>query len=199
MAGVIGTGTMKSSFSSILPDIRSFASLSSNIRNLSRQIWVSVVVPAPDNQDIKGKALTSNITATQLRRRKVEALKLALSFAYAVKHYLRGEDGTKWEDFSGVLPPSFDHFDEIGFNVEHTTPRSYSAARNDVDNAEGGSGASTPELERPKPDATKRVRRKRSKQLSGALTPATPLLGSTHRTVEFYAYADEASLPLPLV
>jgi putative membrane protein len=57
------------------------------------------------------------------------------------------------------------------------------------------SGRSTPDG--PKPDATKRVRVKRSKQqLSGQ---ATPLLSGTHRSVEFHPYADEASLPLPLV
>ncbi|KAG6919993.1 hypothetical protein DXG01_013342 [Tephrocybe rancida] len=278
MAGVIGTGTMKKSFSSILPDIRiisrvigpiltvtifaslvayaqtqgyrmvqtnsivpllsvvarvftgiiprlrayidrnihstsydrywegrkSFASLSSNIRNLTRQIWVSVVLPSPDGQPptVKGKIPASEVTASQLRRRKVEALKLSLSFAFAVKHYLRGEDGTRWDDFDGVLPSSFDRFDEVGFNVEHTTtapPRSYSAINinNDSDSAERGSRGSSPE--RARPDATKRVRRKRSKQMSGSMTPVTPLLGSTHRTVEFHAYADEASLPLPLV
>jgi len=38
---------------------------------------------------------------------------------------------------------------------------------------------------------------KRSKpQLSGQ---TTPLLAGTHRTVEFHPFADEASLPLPLV
>ncbi|KAG6866089.1 hypothetical protein C0991_008841 [Blastosporella zonata] len=160
------------------------------------EIWVSVVLPAADNQATKPP--TSAVTPSQLRRRKIEALKLCLSFAFATKHYLRGEDGTKWEDFSGVLPSSFDNFDEDGFNVERTTPRSYSATRNDTDYA-GGSGASSPGLERVKPDATKRVRRKRSKQRSGTMTPATPLLGSGHRTVEFNAYADETSLPLPLV
>ncbi|KAF5386722.1 hypothetical protein D9615_001835 [Tricholomella constricta] len=177
---------------------KSFASLTSSIRNLSRQVWVSVALPPTDAQPahVKGKTPTSDITASQLKRRKIEALKLSLSFAYAVKHYLRGEDGIKWDDFYGVLPASFARYDETGFNIQHNSAsRSYSALRNDSVDVEAGSDRST--SDGPKPDATKRVRPKRSKQqLSGQ---ATPLLSSTHRTVEFHAYADEASLPLPLV
>lgn len=172
---------------------KSFSSLTSTIRSLSRQLWVNTALPPTDDQPAhaKGKTPVSDVTAPQLRRRKIEALRLCLSFVFAVKHYLRGEDGVNWEDFHGVLPPSFARYDETGYNTQHTTiTGSYSATRNS-----SLSGRTTPDGT--KPDATKRVRAKRSKQqLSG---PAAPLLGGTHRTVEFHPYADEASLPLPLV
>ncbi|KAG5354176.1 hypothetical protein C0989_003689 [Termitomyces sp. Mn162] len=179
-----------------------FATLTSNIRNLSRQLWISVVLPPTDAQPphIEGKTPTTNTTASQLRHRKIEAVKLALSFAFAAKHYVRGEDGTRCDDYVGVLPPSFARFDEVGFNLEHTsTPMAYPATGECSNVQECRSGSSTPDH---KPDATKRVRHKRSKQntfVSGSVTPATPLLGSAHRTIDFHAYADEASFPLPLM
>ncbi|KAG6883595.1 hypothetical protein C0993_005270 [Termitomyces sp. T159_Od127] len=180
---------------------KSFATLTSNIRNLTRQIWVSVVLPPTDVQPshIKGKTPTTDVTISQLRYRKVEAVKLALSFAFATKHYLRGEDGIKYDDYAGVLPPSFARYDEVGYNVEHTSTMSYSATRKDSNASENKSGTSAPNR---KLDATRRVRHKRSLQNtsgSGSLSSATPLLGSVHHTIEFHAYADKASLPLPLM
>lgn len=183
---------------------KAIAVLISNIRNLSRQIWVNVALPPTDAQPAyaKGKTPTSDVTLAQLRRRKIEALKLCLSFAFAAKHYLRGEDGVKYDDFHGVLPSSFAHFDEEGFNLHdqnNGSTRSYSATRHDTpidaDRSSRGSGTSTPS-DGHKPDATKRVRVKRSKQhLPGQTTPL--LTDPTHRTVELHY--EETSLPLPLV
>lgn len=147
----------------------------------------------------KGKTPTSELTSAQLRKRKIEALRLCLSFAFTTKHYLRGEDGLKWEDYQGVLPASFARFDEVGFNTQRTEATKVYAATQSNSLSHGGepnnSGRSSPD--NPRPDATKRVRPKRSKQqLSG---PTTPLLGGTYRSIEFHPYADEASLPLPLM
>ncbi|RDB24126.1 hypothetical protein Hypma_008782 [Hypsizygus marmoreus] len=175
---------------------KSFASLTSSIRSLTRQIWVNTALPPTDEQPVhtKGKTPTSDVTASQLRRRKTEAIKLALSFAFAVKHYLRGEDGIHWEDLQSVLPAWFARYDETGFHTRHTTATGTYAATCNNSATRESSGTTTPEV---KNDATKRVRAKRSKQqLSGQ---ATPLLAGTHRTVEFHPYADAASLPLPLV
>ena len=131
----------------------------------------------------------------------MEALRLCLSFAFAVKHYLRGEDGVNWEDYRGVLPTSFAHFDELGFNTHRTEgSKNYAATQSSSashgrDGESSLSGRTTPDG--PKSDATKRVRVKRSKQhISGSITP---LLGGTHRSVEFHPYIGEASLPFPLV
>ena len=62
------------------------------IRNVTRLIWINVSVPPADDAS-RGKFPNATLTPTQLRRRKVDAIKLSLCFAYAVKHYLRGEDG----------------------------------------------------------------------------------------------------------
>ncbi|KAG6891041.1 hypothetical protein C0992_010703 [Termitomyces sp. T32_za158] len=180
---------------------KSFATLTSNIRNLTRQIWVSVVLPPTDVQPshIKGKTPSTDVTTSQLRHGKIEAVKLGLSFAFAAKHYLREEDGIKYDDYDGVLPLSFARFDEVGYNVEHTSTMSYAATREDSNIPESRSGTCTPNR---KPDATRRVRHKRSvldTSGSGSGSPTTPLLGSVHHTIEFRAYADKASLPLPLM
>ncbi|KAH7930864.1 UPF0187-domain-containing protein [Leucogyrophana mollusca] len=175
-----------------------FSTLTSNVRNLSRMIWVHVALPPTDDQpaNVKGKTPTSELTSSQLRRQKIEALQYCVAFVYAVKHYLRGEDGIDYEDYTGVLPASFDSFDEMGYNTRHTSPVvSYSATRKH--------SLASPQVgttgERVSPDATKRVRPKRSKKSMrgpGASGSTTPLLATT---VEFHPYADHLSLPLPLI
>ncbi|KAF7295094.1 hypothetical protein MIND_01047700 [Mycena indigotica] len=174
-----------------------FGTLCSNVRNLSRLIWINVALPPTDEQPAfaKGKTPTSEVTAHQLYRRKKEALHLCLSFVYATKHYLRGEDGMHWDDYKGVLPTSFVRSDETGYNTQHTTPGGTYAATAMAGSLSALSGKSTDTLN--KGDATKRVRAKRSKH---DMTSAnTPLLAGTHRTVEFHPFADDASMPLPLV
>ncbi|THU99393.1 UPF0187-domain-containing protein [Dendrothele bispora CBS 962.96] len=167
---------------------KSFASMTSNIRNLSRLLWINVAPPPTDEQPAhaKGKTPTNDLSAHQLRRKKIYVLRLCLSFAFAVKHYLRGEDGIDWNDYQGVLPDGFARFDEIGFNKTYTAP-SYDAAK-------PSSGPSSVEA---RPDATKRIRVKRSK--NRLPDSSTPLLSDTHRTVEFHAFANETSIPLPLI
>ena len=137
------------------------------------------------------------ITSSQLRRRKIEAVQLCLSFSYAVKHYLRGEDGIAYEDYRGVLPASFNRFDEnVSGPRTDMTGSIYSTITSPSGNATpGGSGRSSPDpINVSKADATKRVRHKRSKKdLPGQ---HTPLLG--HRTIDFEPLTDD-SMPLPLV
>ncbi|KAI0350112.1 UPF0187-domain-containing protein [Trametes cingulata] len=84
---------------------KDFGTMVSHIRNLTRLIWVNVSTPPADDV-AKGKSPAANLSPSQLRRRKVDAIKLCLCFAYAVKHYLRGEDGLDWEDYAGILPAS---------------------------------------------------------------------------------------------
>lgn len=143
----------------------------------------------------------------QLRKHKADTLRLCLAFAFATKHYLRGEDGVNYKDYHGVLPSSFARFDEIGYNTLKKTPSGiYSATDNNATppSRDGSisqkSGRTSPDAKPDadvKPDATKRIRVKRSKpQISDH---STPLLQGTHRSVEFHPFADEASLPLPLM
>ncbi|ESK92995.1 hypothetical protein Moror_8898 [Moniliophthora roreri MCA 2997] len=172
-----------------------FSTMTSNIRNLSRLIWVNVAPPPTDQQAFssKGKIPTSQYTTSQIRRRKADTLHLCLAFAFAVKHYLRGEDGLNWGDYREVLPAGFARFDEVGHNTAKTqTSGNYQT----ITHSDAPSGAASLESSF-RSDATKRVRPKRSKnKISGA---TTPLLSDTHRTVEFHAFADQASLPLPLL
>lgn len=124
---------------------------------------------------------------------------LALSFAFAVKHYLRGEDGIHYHDYHDVLPPAFARYDETGYSTMKNSQYSYDAAATGSNGSRDVSvGRSSPESG--KPDATKRIRPKRSKQkLNEPPSSSTPLLAGKHRTVEFHSHVTEASLPLPLV
>ncbi|KAF8906052.1 Bestrophin, RFP-TM, chloride channel-domain-containing protein [Gymnopilus junonius] len=178
---------------------KAFAALTANTRNISRLIWINVTLPPTDEQPAfaKGKTPTTNVTAKQLKRRKTDALHLCLSFVFAAKHYLRGEDGVNYADYQGVFPASFARFDEVGYNTQQTTASEiYSATGNSREGSRSASGTVSPDP-RHRPDATKRVRPKRSKQ--HVTDHSTPLLHDFQRSVEFHPFADQASLPLPLV
>lgn len=136
---------------------------------------------------IKGK--TIDISPENLRRRKVDALHLALSFAYAVKHYLREEDGLHHSDYAGILPASIARYDETGYNTSmNASAYTYSATTNNSKRNSMDVNAQA---------ATKRVRNKRSKPVLSGST--TPLLGNTHSVVEFHPVPEHGSMPLPLM
>ncbi|KAG1891498.1 Bestrophin, RFP-TM, chloride channel-domain-containing protein [Suillus subluteus] len=144
-----------------------FSSITSNVRNLSRMIWIHVSLPPAEDHPAH----------------KIEALQFCVAFVFAVKHYLRNEDGPDYDDYTGVLPASFTRIHDLGYTTAQgrSSPKSYDAAS---------------------PDATKRIRRKRSKKtLVGhtAASTATPLLSNSHQTVEFHSYADRMTMPFPLV
>jgi ion channel-forming bestrophin family protein len=155
------------------------------IRNLARFFWISVALPPTTEQPlhIKGKTPTTDLTHPQLHRRKVDSLKLALSFAFAVKHYLRGEDGMDWEDYADIFPTSFyHHWDPIYASQRTSIPPSYAAMTSP------GNPSKAPVL-----DATKRVRPKRH---SPGIT--TPLLDSQHHHASGPP-PEPLTLPLPLM
>ncbi|KAI6028345.1 Bestrophin, RFP-TM, chloride channel-domain-containing protein [Pisolithus orientalis] len=175
-----------------------FSTLTSNVRNLSRMIWVHVSLPPTEEQPthIKGRTPISTLTTTEVKRRKMEVLQCCVAFVYAVKHYLRGEEGAEYDDLNAVLPQRFARYDGLGYNTTRggASPTSYAAtSENTIGESES--------IPRPSPDATKRIRRKRSKKfLDGrAAKSSTPLLGDSHQTIEFHPYADQMSIPLPLV
>lgn len=119
---------------------------------------------------------------------------LALSFAFAVKHYLREEDGLQWEDYNGVLPAFIYNYDGADSNDASMTASYSATADNNLGKKreDSRSGRDSPD------NATKRVRAKRSKpNVSG---PATPLMGSAYTAVDFqFSLATHGSMPLPLV
>ncbi|KAN0077339.1 Bestrophin, RFP-TM, chloride channel domain containing protein [Tylopilus felleus] len=170
-----------------------FSTLTANVRNLSRMIWVHVAVPLTVNgvANTPSKIPISQLTHAELRHQKIEVLRYCLGFVYAVKHYLRGEDGADYCDLSGILPS---HFCCLGY-TDRQSVLSYAAMQNSTSDASI--------IDRQSLDATKRVKRKRSKKNTGpqANTPGstTPLLGDLHHTVEFRPHTDHISMPLPLI
>lgn len=179
--------------------------MTATIRSFSRSVWISVSLPPPVDEEppvhVKGKTPVTSVTSTQLRRRKVKALKLALSFAYATKHYLRGEDGTDHEDYFGVLPGSFPRDHRLNFMGDHTfsaSPMTYSATTAGTSKAPSIFGDGTRSDGEAKPDATKRIRVKRSKKDLNGSKSTTMGASVAHRAVEFLSSAEQMTLPLPL-
>lgn len=172
-----------------------FASITSNVRNLSRMIWVHVSLPPTEDHPahVLGKTPASALTTAQLKHQKIEALQFCVAFTFAVKHYLRNEDGPDYDDYAGVLPTSFTRIHDLGYTTAQgrSSPNSYDAASSASDSTHNS------------PDATKRIRRKRSKKTlvshAATSTSTTPLLSNSHQTVEFHPYANRMTMPFPLV
>lgn len=136
---------------------------------------------------------TSQLTQAELKSQKIEALRYCLGFVYAVKHYLRGEDGANYGDLAGVLPPHFSLHDDLGYTTNHRDPSILSYA------AMQGSPTDASIYDRHSVNATKRIKRKRSKKNRCTPGSTTPLLSDSHQTVEFHSSADRISMPLPLM
>ncbi|KZT66694.1 hypothetical protein DAEQUDRAFT_767784 [Daedalea quercina L-15889] len=190
---------------------KDFATMTAHIRSLSRLVWINVAVP-PTDDAARVKGAGANLTATQLRRRKVDALKLCVTFAYATKHYLRGEDGLDWDDYVGVLPASTTQLVRSGVPTRKTsTAVSYAATMRSSpggfrtpDELNGSSNSGETDVRSPSPDATKRIRVKRSKdklKQPSTKTSRTPLLSerALHQTIDFHPNPESLSTPLPLV
>ena len=142
----------------------------------------------------QARVLNSQLTHAEVKHQKIETLRYCLGFVYAVKHYLRGEDGADYGDLAGVLPPHFSLHGDLGYTTNHGHPSVLSYA------AMQGSASDASISDRRSVDATKRVKRKRSKKNMGPPPGCTtPLLSDSHQTVEFHPYADHISIPLPLM
>lgn len=94
-----------------------FANMTSSIRNLSRQFWLGVALPPVEGEPLfaTGRTPVIKITPDSLKARKIEAVRLALAFAFAVKHYLRGQDCLDWEDYTSLIPESLASYDILGY------------------------------------------------------------------------------------
>ncbi|KAH8118527.1 UPF0187-domain-containing protein [Phellopilus nigrolimitatus] len=194
---------------------KDFGQMVSNIRNLSRQIWVTVAIPPDSDAATLGKGPAGGqMNASQLRSAKADTLKLAVAFAYAVKHRLRGENGTDYEDYEGILPPFIARYEEAG-----STNASSPISRNTSYHATGS--ISPPIFRRKSEDetandnsggiasASSKIDRHKSNgrgihvhDASVTLSeqgPNTPLLGDSHRTVQFHPYSSISTIPLPLI
>jgi len=180
--------------------LNSLTHLSLQIRNLSRLIWINVALPPTESsipENLKGKIqFTPATTAGQLRRQKQDVVKLCLGYAFAVKHYLRGEDGLDWEDYLDVLPTSFL---KLGHN-DRTMPESPCLGGSLVvpSSKNSSAGDSRTDNGRETPDATKRIRVKRRKH---SLSRRSTLLEGS-RWHGGYSAIDvhvDITMPLPLM
>jgi ion channel-forming bestrophin family protein len=140
----------------------------------------------------------------------VQAMKLCVCYAFAVKHYLRCEDGLEWEDYFGILPPNIVKLIQASKQrnsawtsysaTEHTSRVNSTANSDDEPESPSQLNAS---MESSKLDATKRLRVKRSKdrlKQPGKKSSTTPLLSSAlHSTIDFHPSPDSLTTPLPLV
>ena len=112
---------------------------------------------------------------------------------FAVKHYLRGEDGLDWDDYLDVLPTSFlklGHSDRpASENPSLASSLVAPLSTNSPTTANGiGNGRETP-------DATKRIRVKRSKH---NLSRRTTLLEGSHWHGGYSAIDVHADITMPL-
>jgi len=169
----------------------------SQIRNLTRLIWISVSLPPTESsipENLKGKVqFTPATTAAKLRKEKQEVIKLCLGYAFAVKHYLRGEDGLDWDDYLDILPTSFL---KLGHN-DRTTSENPSLGNSLVAPSPDVSSASSKRVDdgRETPDATKRIRTKRSKR---NLSRRTTLLEGSYWHGGYSAIDVHADITMPL-
>lgn len=170
---------------------------SSQIRNLTRLVWISVSLPPTESslpENLKGKFQSSPATtAGQLRKQKQDLIKLCLAYAFAVKHYLRGEDGLNWDDYHDVLPASFL---KLGPN-DRPTSENHSLGSSLVVPPPSSSptNANGRDDGRETPDATKRIRVKRSKH---NLSNRTTLLEGSHWHGGYSAIDVHADITMPL-
>jgi len=184
------------SYSPLSP-LNSLTDPSSQIRNLSRLIWINVALPPTESsvpENLKGKVqFTPATTEGQLRKQKQDVVKLCLGYAFAVKHYLRGEDGLDWDDYLGVLPASFL---KLGPN-DRTTSENRSLGSSLVAPSPDSSPASASRIDggRETPDATKRIRVKRSKP---NLPRRSTLLEGSHWHGGYSAIDIHADITMPL-
>lgn len=153
------------------------------------------------------------MTAEQLTKKKIYALKLAVAYAYAVKHHLRDENGLHYQDYDDVLPDTLKHEGAFGSSGSGTPPMyaSYSTydskvtrrKSKDSESHDAESGPSSPiGAGQSRHGSRGRTRGHNFHSKSVTLTEAgqhTPLLADDHHTVDLQPspYAEKLAL-LPL-
>jgi len=79
-----------------------FSSMCTQIRNSARAIWIGLDESTKEDH-----------------AEKIQTINLLLAYAVAVKHHLRLEFGTHWEDLEDILPPGF-QFTRFEGNADQT-------------------------------------------------------------------------------
>jgi len=79
-----------------------FSNMCTQIRNCARAVWIGVEENSKEDH-----------------AEKIQIIKLLLAYAVAVKHHLRLEFGTHWEDLEDILPSGF-QFTRFEGNADQT-------------------------------------------------------------------------------
>ncbi|MBW0498017.1 hypothetical protein O181_037732 [Austropuccinia psidii MF-1] len=120
-----------------------FSSLQSVVRNLARDVWVSI------NQPRRGAASASQSTHQIAEQKslpieeikaKARCLRLLVAFVIAVKRHVRGQYGIDYEDLRTVLPVEF-------YNRQSKPGFGFDAADADVDGAKTFFSENSPDLD----------------------------------------------------
>ena len=145
----------------------------------------------------------------------MEALGLLVAFAYSVKHRLRGEYGTDYDDYEGILPRWIARYEEGGYSSTASSPtegsESYNAMGTLTPNVKRRKEAKTPPDGTRSPGTSSTWSQNDAQRHSHGIhfheasmtldnqSAITPLLSGNHRTVQFHPSVTNTKTPLPLV
>jgi len=191
---------------------KDFGALTSDIRNMARNIWCTVNLPPEQDAAVKrymeslpvylqqphleranSASSSSNVAKHQaaaqnlgvayhLRNEKIRVVRLLIAFAIATKHHLRNEPGLDHDDYSGLIPPELYREEASGWERVVTTSPDQTFSATN-------------------PNPRHADHRKSHYSPKGPVTASTPLLTDSQRTVEFHAWSpsDRKQMPIPLI
>ncbi|KAK4052118.1 hypothetical protein OIV83_002412 [Microbotryomycetes sp. JL201] len=97
---------------------KAFGSMISTVRSLSRSTWINVGAAGPV-RPASNFANNLKVSAAD-HGAKIKALRLMVAFPAAVKHHVRGEYGTDYEDLRALLSPELrQRAQAVGFIDKH--------------------------------------------------------------------------------
>lgn len=170
------------------------------MRSLTRLIWINVNHPPAEAKAKNSATLAVDATVRllNLKAEKSRAMRLCVSFAFAVKHHLRAEFGTDYPDLLGVLPAEFARFDETGWD------RTYHGGEGNYGATEGTPGSHNRPLDEEAGQQPQLHHHASGRiQVTGSQATIsnsqTPLLAGNDRRVEHHGYPTSESFPLPLI
>ena len=204
-----------------------FTSMTSNVRSLSRSVWINIGSFGPRREASSASHPTVDPTLTeQEHQAKERALRLMVAFVVAAKHHVRREYGCDYRDLSSLLPPKFLEKASHGFSAEPSpvdgsnsgrripsiqepASEEYDRLAEDHSGTKQGSKIWLFSRLRPKPAPDREAATSAPAQAARTTATATneraPLLRrpthlSTASTAVIMAsYLEKPSLPLPLV
>ncbi|KAI5476644.1 hypothetical protein MNV49_007422 [Pseudohyphozyma bogoriensis] len=108
-----------------------FGSMTSNVRSLSRSVWINVGAFPPMTgrlaSDNTLKPTNEPTITDEDAKAKITAVRMMVAFVVATKHHVRREYGTDYEDLKAVLPEKF-------YKLAKTNGYGYGSAEADAAN-----------------------------------------------------------------